>query len=62
MAETYEVSISPGLVSKITDAIMPEVRAWLTRPLDACYLIVYMDAIVVKVRTAGSSTGPATSP
>ncbi len=53
LAETYDVSISPELVSKITDAIMPEVRAWLTRPLDAVYPIVYMDAIVVKVRTDG---------
>jgi putative transposase len=53
MADTYQVNISPELVSKITDAIMPEVRAWLNRPLDACYPIVYMDAIVVKVRTDG---------
>jgi len=53
MADTYQVNISAELVSKITDAIMPEVRAWLTRPLDAVYPIVYMDAIVVKVRTDG---------
>lgn len=53
LAETYDVTISPELVSKITDAIMPEVRAWQSRPLDACYPIVYMDAIVVKVRTDG---------
>lgn len=53
LADTYQVDISPELVSKITDAIMPEVRAWLNRPLEALYPIVYMDAIVVKVRTDG---------
>jgi len=53
LADTYQVDISPELVSKITDAIMPEVRAWLDRPLEAVYPIVYMDAIVVKVRTDG---------
>jgi len=58
MNETYGVAMSPELVSKITDAVMPEVRAWLTRPLDACYPIMYMDAIVVKVRTDGRVNRP----
>jgi putative transposase len=51
LAEAYQVDISPELVSKITDAVLPELRAWQSRPLDAVYPIVYVDAIVVKVRT-----------
>jgi putative transposase len=48
--ETYGVEISPELVSKITDAILPELREWQSRPLDAVYPILYLDALVVKVR------------
>lgn len=48
--ETYGVEISPELVSKITDAVLPELREWQSRPLDAVYPIMYLDAIVVKVR------------
>ncbi len=50
LAEIYDVEVSPELVSKITDAVLPELRAWQQRPLDAMYPIVYLDAIVVKVR------------
>jgi putative transposase len=53
MAEVYGVAMSPGLVSTVTDAIMPEVREWQTRTLDQMYPIMYMDAIVIKVRTDG---------
>jgi putative transposase len=48
--ETYGVEISPELVSRITDAVLPELREWQSRPLDAVYPILYLDAIVVKVR------------
>ena len=48
--DVYQTSISPELVSTITDAVLPELREWQTRPLDAVYPIVYLDAIVVKVR------------
>jgi transposase-like protein len=51
LAEAYQVQISAELVSKITDAVIPELRAWQARPLDAVYPVVYVDAIVVKVRT-----------
>lgn len=50
LAEIYDVEISAELVAKITDAVLPELRAWQDRPLDAVYPIVYLDAIVVKVR------------
>jgi putative transposase len=51
LAEAYQVEISAELVSKITDAVIPELRAWQARPLDAVYPVIYVDAIVVKVRT-----------
>lgn len=51
IADAYQVEISPELVSKITDAVLPELRAWQSRPLDSVYPIMYIDAIVVKVRT-----------
>lgn len=57
IAEAYQVEISPELVSKITDAILPELRAWQSRPLDAVYPIVYLDAIVVKVRADSHVVG-----
>ena len=53
LQEIYGVEVSPELISKVTDAIIPELRAWQQRPLDAMYPIMYLDAIVVKVRTDG---------
>ena len=48
--ELYDVDISPELVTKITEKIMPEVVAWQNRPLEAVYPFVFMDAIHYKVR------------
>ena len=56
MMDTYQIEMTPALVSKITDAVLDEVRAWRHRPLDEMYPIVYMDAIVVRVRTDGVVT------
>jgi putative transposase len=53
IADVYQVDISAELVSKITDAIVPELTEWQNRPLDPVYPILYLDAIVVKVRTDG---------
>jgi putative transposase len=51
LQEIYGVEVSPELISKVTDAIIPELRAWQQRPLDSVYPILYLDAIVVKVRS-----------
>ncbi len=56
MADTYGVEMSPTLVSRITDEVMGEVNEWRNRTLDPMYPIVYMDAIVIKVRTDGRVT------
>jgi putative transposase len=52
----YQVDISPDLVSRVTDGVLEELREWQNRPLDAVYPIVYIDALVVKVRTQGVVT------
>lgn len=46
----YDVEISDGLVSKITEKIMPEVIVWQNRPLDSVYPFVFMDAIHYKIK------------
>jgi len=46
----YDVEISPELVSKISEKIMPEVAAWQTRGLERVYPFVFMDAIHYKVK------------
>lgn len=51
LQEIYGVEVSPELISKVTDAIIPELRAWQQRPLDSVYPILYLDVIVVKVRS-----------
>jgi len=50
LEEIYQVEVSPSLISSVTDAIADEVKAWQSRPLDAVYPIIYLDALVVKVR------------
>ena len=46
----YDVEISPELVSKISEKIMPEVTAWQNRPLEKVYPFIFMDAIHYKVK------------
>ena len=53
LASTLGTELSHETISKITDQIAEEVLAWQTRPLDALYPVIYMDAIVVKVRDGG---------
>ena len=51
--EIYQTEVSPDLISTITDEVMSEVDAWQTRPLDRLYAILYLDAIVIKVKDNG---------
>ena len=50
LQEIYGVEISPALVSSVTEAVTEEVKAWQGRPLDEIYPILYLDALVVKIR------------
>lgn len=53
LQEIYGVEVSPTLISNVTDSVLEEVRAWQNRPLDPLYPIVYLDALVVKMRDNG---------
>src|SRR5246127_5272289 len=53
LEEIYKVEVSPALISNVTEAVMEEVKSWQSRPLDAVYPIVYLDALVVKIRETG---------
>lgn len=51
--DLYGIDVSPELVSSVTDHIQEFVREWQTRPLDAVYPIVYLDALRMKIRVDG---------
>lgn len=48
--EMYGIDVSTSLISTVTDAVISEVKAWQSRPLERVYPILYLDCIVVKVR------------
>ena len=50
LAEMYAVEVSPDLISTVTDAVVGEVTAWQTRPLEPMYPVVFFDALRVKIR------------
>lgn len=50
MRDIYGIDVSPSLVSRVTDKIMPEVAEWQSRPLEKVYAVVFLDAIHFKVR------------
>ena len=50
LGEMYAVEVSPDLISKVTDAVMSEVTAWQSRPLETMYPVVFFDALRVKIR------------
>lgn len=54
LGRMYGVEVSPALISKVTDGVVEELAEWQTRPLDAVYPILYIDALVIKVRTGGT--------
>jgi putative transposase len=51
--ELYGVEVSPELISRVTDAVLEEVREWQNRPLDPVYPVIFFDALRVKIRDAG---------
>ena len=50
LGELYGVEVGRDTISRVTDAVLEDVQAWRSRPLDEIYPIVYFDALVVKVR------------
>jgi putative transposase len=53
LRELYGIEVSPDLVSAVTDAVLEEVAAWQSRPLEPVYPLVFFDALRVKVRDEG---------
>jgi putative transposase len=54
LRELYGTDVAPDLISRVTDAVLDEARAWQVRPLEAIYPIVYIDALFVSVRDEGT--------
>ena len=52
--EIYGVQVSPDLISRVTDAVMDDVRDWGKRPLEDIYPIVFLDCMVLKIRENGT--------
>jgi putative transposase len=50
LSELYGVQVGRDTVSRVTDAVLEDVAAWRTRPLDAVYAIAYFDCLMIKVR------------
>ena len=53
LQDLYGVEVSPDLISRVSDAVLDEVKEWRSRALDAVYPIVFFDALRVKVRDEG---------
>lgn len=51
MPELYDIDISDSTVSRIMDKILPIVKEWQERPLEAVYAVVYLDAIHFRARS-----------
>jgi putative transposase len=54
LQEIYGVTVGRDLISRVTDAVMDDARAWQTRPLEDVYPVVFLDALVLKIRDGGS--------
>jgi transposase-like protein len=54
LQEIYGVKVGRDLISKVTDAVMDDARSWQTRPLDDVYPVLFLDALVLKIRDGGS--------
>ena len=54
LAEIYGVKVGRDLISKVTDGVIDDVRAWCQRPLEDVYPVIFLDALVLKIREGGS--------
>src|SRR5215475_7999791 len=55
LEKIYNVDVSVDLISRVTNAVLDEVREWQSRPLEKSYAIVYLDALRVKGKEEGKS-------
>ncbi len=54
LKDLYHTEVSQELISKVTDLVSEDVKKWRNRPLESVYPIIYLDALVVKVRSDGA--------
>src|SRR6478736_3754580 len=50
LREMYDVEVSADLISRVTDAVVDELAEWQGRPLDRVYPVVFIDALMIKIR------------
>lgn len=53
LSEMYDLDVSPAIISRVTDKILPLIQEWRSRPLERIYPFVWLDAIHYKVRHEG---------
>lgn len=53
LRELYGVAVSAQLISEVTEAVRHEVQAWQARPLEPIYAVLWLDALMVKIRHEG---------
>lgn len=53
LEQTYGTDVSPELISRVTDAVYDELQLWQSRPLDRVYAVLWLDALMVKMRGQG---------
>src|SRR5262245_20902554 len=54
LEEMYGVKVGRDLISRVTDAVVEDVREWQQRPLDDVYPVLFLDALVLKIREGGT--------
>ena len=54
LQEIYGVKVGRDLISRVTDGVIDDVRAWAQRPLEDVYPVIFLDALVLKIREGGS--------
>lgn len=54
LLELYGTEVSPDLITRVTDSVLEQAKEWQSRPLDAVYPIIYIDALFVSVRDGGT--------
>src|SRR5215468_7097676 len=59
LREMYQVEVSPDLISRVTDAVVEELTEWQARPLDPVYPVVFIDALMIKIRDGVVANRPA---
>jgi len=50
LREMYDVDVSPDLISRVTDGVLEELAEWQSRPLDRVFPVIFIDALMVKIR------------